>query len=1329
MKKTTLILGLLLAMSQLFAQQKPTPIYLADDAPQWAQMMMAENPNVWEIQTAFDAYFAERPFEKNTYTQYFKRWMHWARPFTQADGSIVIPTPEEEAARQRHLRETRNASNRLDPIWTFNGPMVHYFPDASAQSVDHTNIYAFDIYAADPNILYAGGESGGLWKTTDKGMNWELLTANILHDAFNAVKINPQNSDQVFAGTRGKIIKTSDGGLTWETVYNEANLVVQEIYMHSNTPSVVIAATTRGLLRSTNSGNTWDKLFPQNAWGVKSKPGDPNTVWVISDNGNSSDFLISTDGGATFNTSNNGWWQPTGDEQVTGAIIAPCPSNPDKVYAFLSGNGGNLGGYIGVFVSLDGGANWTNTNPNNAIGQPYSIPNHTNLMDANGVDWFYQGFYDQAIVVNPLNDNEIIAGGCSWFRSLDGGATWQGFGGYVGGTGISGDRHPDIQWAAAVDNEVWISSDGGMVYSDNFGQHVEGRNNGISGADLWGFGSGWNEDILVGGRYHNGNMAYHESFPEGTYYAIGGAESATGYVNPGPERKIYHSDIGGDILIPGFGNGVGGFPVGAWPNESYAYYANSEMEWHPDCWNIVFLGKDNKLWRSNDGGTTFTVLHEFPGDEERKVYDIEICRSHPQTMYCSQWDGTDDAVWRSNDGGLNWTLCTPLPTPNNNDRVKLAVSADNPSVLWQAVTYGSNGKKIYKTEDGGTTWENLTTSVLDGIQVTNIMAQHGTDGGIYLGTDGGVFYQNNTMSDWQVYSDGLPLSARTNRLKPFYKRGLIRNGCWGFGVWEAPLFETSTVQALAMANKLESFCPSDTFYFDDHSVVMHEGASWQWDFPDAETVVGADTRTPKVVFGTAGLKTAIMNLTTPEGTFVDSLTVMVGDECESLLPEIYPGYALALDGDGDYAIASDELNLNGNTMTITAWIKPQGDQSDWAGIVLTRGGNTTAGLHFGENNELHYMWDNQNWWWNTGLYPPLGEWSHIAMVIEPDRATLYLNGVPATLSTNHAIEPFDSPIVIGRDPNYNNRYFKGLIDEVSVYDKALSQDQLREDMHLTRTHTDTDGLRNYYQFNEAEGLAFDRIGLGHVSFGGDAYREISTVAVGPGVSSRRTVSNPGSYNLDDTGIALDFSIGSTFPEGELVVTRLDIQPDALPIADSLNRSYWILHNFGQNALFDQVDRIGFSQIGEVPDNAPVEGYQLYARAPRADGNTWELKDVADQVIPGPNGTVNFTMDNGVQEAAQFILSTPMVTDVAAPISNKLKTWLSPNPVATNGLLTIKTELPGTVTFSLYDEKGRAIRIAKFENNTQLQMQGLAAGIYVYAIESERFLGYGRIVVY
>ena len=110
-------------------------------------MLLEETPNVREIQAAYKAWYDERPFQKNRYTQFYKRWMQWARPYSQPNGSLQFPTNEELSNAERQLLDGRNQSpitSHQSPVtnhqsrasaWNFNGPKVHYFPDASAQSV------------------------------------------------------------------------------------------------------------------------------------------------------------------------------------------------------------------------------------------------------------------------------------------------------------------------------------------------------------------------------------------------------------------------------------------------------------------------------------------------------------------------------------------------------------------------------------------------------------------------------------------------------------------------------------------------------------------------------------------------------------------------------------------------------------------------------------------------------------------------------------------------------------------------------------------------------------------------------------------------------------------------------------------------------------------------------------------------------------------------------------------------------------------------------------------------------------------------------------------
>jgi hypothetical protein len=104
--------------------------------------------------------------------------------------------------------------------------------------------------------------------------------------------------------------------------------------------------------------------------------------------------------------------------------------------------------------------------------------------------------------------------------------------------------------------------------------------------------------------------------------------------------------------------------------------------------------------------------------------------------------------------------------------------------------------------------------------------------------------------------------------------------------------------------------------------------------------------------------------------------------------------------------------------------------------VFCRSSNTTAGIGF-DGDRLSYHWNDAGWWWNSGLSVPQNEWTHVALVVEPTRVTMYLNGRPAVDNAARGAEEFDGPLTIGEDPNGGGRFFNGLVDEVRVYRRAL----------------------------------------------------------------------------------------------------------------------------------------------------------------------------------------------------------------------------------------------------------------------------------------------------
>src|SRR5207244_2845698 len=97
------------------------------------------------------------------------------------------------------------------------------------------------------------------------------------------------------------------------------------------------------------------------------------------------------------------------------------------------------------------------------------------------------------------------------------------------------------------------------------------------------------------------------------------------------------------------------------------------------------------------------------------------------------------------------------------------------------------------------------------------------------------------------------------------------------------------------------------------------------------------------------------------------------------------------------------------------------------------------GLNFGTANELRYHWNDvsNTYGWNSGLVVPDNTWTFCALVIEPTKATMYMDAgsglLSAVNSVTHSNEAFDGTLYLGRDAGYSTRYFKGVLDDVRIF--------------------------------------------------------------------------------------------------------------------------------------------------------------------------------------------------------------------------------------------------------------------------------------------------------
>ncbi|MGB2272947.1 MAG: VPS10 domain-containing protein [Flavicella sp.] len=864
--------------------------------PDWVHLLYGENPNYYQISDAFDAYYRNHPFVKTVHSQNLKMLSKivLSEDYVQDDGSLYIPNKSEKLGIDaRVLRSRKSKKTQLNKQgqktnlngvsnWTAIGPFETYDVGGVQKNSEQLNVYAFDQSKSNPNRLLAGTETAAVYTSNDKGMQWNSVGDSYFNDgAIREVKIAPSNPNIFYVALSNTLHVSMDAGVSWSLLLYEQGLRLHCVLVHPNNPDIIMIGGPKGLKQSIDGGLTWSTIFLEECWDLQFNTSNSEIIYLTKTNTTKkiTEFLKSTDGGQTFNVQNNGWFEPIGGVALKtgGARIGLTDADSNRIYVVLLGDEDDDvedNNFIGVYKSMDGGASWTTPYDGNNDGQPDNEPggpysqNHWSFsfFKATPNEWasywpYNQGFYDLGITVSDTDPDLFMFGCLSMFKSEDGGTTYKKWGGYSCDASCGPEyRHPDIQDMEANGNDVWVATDGGLdLYDANF-DFVASRKNGMNGSDWWGFGQGWNEDVLVGGRYHNGNAAYHNGYPSGDFIQLGGGETATGYVALGDNTKVYHSDIGGMQIPTSITGTVKSIPnYGMYPNESYVFPNRSEIVTDPNYWNVLYLGKDQNLWKSTDGGVTFELLHSFGTVTSNIVKEIEVSRVNTNLMFLTQKSGTAGKLWKSVDGGQNWTALT---LPANHQSMFIGLNEDNE--LFLALNNGGNSnQKIYKSSDLGETWNNLTTISLNGERLTNVQVQEGTDGGVYITSNKLIWYKNNSLSDWQLYVNNLPIHFRICKLLPFYKKSKLRVA-GNRGIWETDFYEKSETLPMPMTRQKE-VCFFDDIQIDSHSVVDQETVAWEWEFPDASSISSTTVRNPIVSYELPGKKTVVLKITDSEG--------------------------------------------------------------------------------------------------------------------------------------------------------------------------------------------------------------------------------------------------------------------------------------------------------------------------------------------------------------------------------------------------------------------------------------------------------------------------------
>ncbi len=682
--------------------------------------------------------------------------------------------------------------------------------------------YGVSGHANQPDTFYSGSVGGGVWKTENAGRTWfPISDEGIPIGSIGAIAVAPSNPNVIYVGTGEPDIrsqnsygigmfKSIDGGKTWTHIGLEGTRQIGRIVVDPKNPNRVYVAALghiydsnpdRGVYRSTDGGATWKKVL--------SKTDNPNNVGAIdlAINPKSPRVLYASlwatrrppwsvyaptnlAGGGLYKSTNGGdtWKQlsgglPTGD--FVGKIgIAVSPSNPKRLWAVVDdvgravppGFGGGRGGRGaaavqaeaakgrtggGVYISDDAGATWKLANAEKRL--------------------WGRGWYFEAVTVDPTNPDRAYVMNTATYMTTDAGKSFVPVKGAPGGD----DYHQ--LWVNPKDgNRLVLSSDQGTVVS-------------VDGARTW---STWyNQPTaqiyhvaadnrfpywLYGAQQDSGGVGVSTWSNEGLLTfrnwepACLAGESATALPDPKDGNVLYGSGVGRCDQSFNTAAPLGGQLPAPDPNDpnrktwtlpqvfsqadEALYYANQFVMRSRDrgrTWEKISgdLSRVNPPVPATLDPVTAKDIDQPMKDRFGVVYSIGPSPVQAATV----WVGTDDGlIYVTRDDGKNWTNVTPPAMTPWSKVSQIEAGHFDAETAYASVDrhrLADNAPYIYRTHDGGRTWQNAVAGIPDGAYVNSVKEDPQAKGLLYAATELRLYVSFNDGAQWQSLQNNMPVTS------------------------------------------------------------------------------------------------------------------------------------------------------------------------------------------------------------------------------------------------------------------------------------------------------------------------------------------------------------------------------------------------------------------------------------------------------------------------------------------------------------------------------------------------------------------------------------------
>ena len=649
--------------------------------------------------------------------------------------------------------------------------------------------------AGKPNLYYMGTAGGGVWKTEDGGQTWNNLSDGYFGGSIGAVTVSEYDPNVIYVGggevtVRGNMSygygmwKSVDAGQTWKSIGLDKTYHIPRIRVHPKNPDLVYvaamgnvfaASNERGIYRSKNGGDTWEKvLFANKDAGGCDLILDPNnpriiyastwninrTPYSLESGGEGSALWKSIDGGDTWKEISKNEGFPKGTLGIIGVTVSPVNSN--KVFAQVEAEKG------GLFVSANGGKTWSLINDTRDLRQRA---------------WYYSRIY-----ADPQDEDVIYGLNVQFHKSKDGGKSFNRI------RTPHGDHHdmwiaPEnpARFVIADDGGAQVTFDGGNNFStyhnqptaqyyrvttdnafpyriyvaqqDNSTQRIAHRSGGGSiGKDDWEVSAGCecghiaidprNNEVVYGGCY------------DGFIGRLDHRNDQTRIINVYPDLPM---GWGADGMKYRF---QWNFPIFLSPHDpNKLYTASNHLHVSMNegqSWDIIspdLTRNDPEKQKSSGGSITqdntsveyYCTI--FAAAESARVKDLI-------------WTASDDGrVNVTKDGGKTWTDITPSGAPKwlMWNSIDPDPHSDGGAYLAGTLYKGGDFRPyLYKTKDYGQTWTKIVNGI-DNQHFTRVVRADPTRKGmLYAGTETGMYLSFDDGANWQAFQMNLPIVPITD---------------------------------------------------------------------------------------------------------------------------------------------------------------------------------------------------------------------------------------------------------------------------------------------------------------------------------------------------------------------------------------------------------------------------------------------------------------------------------------------------------------------------------------------------------------------------------------